>query len=123
MTQVSLEDLNRRAAIDAVHAEAAKIGADGDTLLDSNAFYTRVTALDPDSPGYRRQVAELVAGAAPRREAAPASPQPRAAAPQQPQAAQQWDRAKVNSSTAGQIAAAWDAGLLVDLGYSPRARR
>ena len=116
MTDV-LEVLNRRAAVDAVHAEAARIGADGDALLDSKAFYSQVTSLDPDAPGYRRQVQELVAAAAPRREPTGS------AAPEQAAGSQQWDMEKVARSSSDEITTAWDAGLLRDLGYGQRQRR
>jgi hypothetical protein len=117
MTDVSLELLNRRAIVSDVHAEAAKIGADGEKLLDSIEFHSKVTALDPDAPGYRRQMVEMVADAARRPEAAPRPP---AAAPQQAQAGQQWDMERVNRSTAAELSAALDAGLLRSLGYAPR---
>jgi hypothetical protein len=77
MTDVSLEVLNRRTAIAAVHDAAAKIGADADALLDSAAFYGQVTSMDPDSLGYRKQVRDMVAaaaGLAPAAQAAPVQP-------------------------------------------------
>jgi hypothetical protein len=125
MTDVSLEVLNRRTAAAAVHAAAAGIGADADALLDSQAFCDRLTALDPDSPGYRRQVQEMVAGAAgqssPPKQAVPAQP----AAPAGPR---QWTLADVdalpsNSEGGRLLNEAIDAGLLVDLGMGPRRKR
>jgi hypothetical protein len=50
-----------RTAVAAVHAEVARIGADGEALLDSQEFFKQATSLDPDAPDYRRQVRELVA--------------------------------------------------------------
>jgi len=60
MSDVTLELLNRRAALTAVRQEAARIGADGDALLDSKKLYAQVTALDPDEPGFTGRVRELV---------------------------------------------------------------
>lgn len=120
MTDVSLEVLNRRAAVTAVHAAAATAGIDADALLDSKTFYDRVTSLDPDSPGFRRQVQELVAGAAPH------SPPAKQAAPDQPAATagpQQWTMSDVDNSTPAELTAAMNAGLLRDLGYAPPRNR
>jgi hypothetical protein len=64
MTDVSLEILNRRTAIVAVHAEATRAGLDGDKLLDSKTFHDQVAALDPDEPGFHTRVREMVASAA-----------------------------------------------------------
>jgi hypothetical protein len=38
MTDVSLEVFNRRTAVAAVHAQAGRVGADADALLDSQSF-------------------------------------------------------------------------------------
>ena len=119
MTQVSLEVLNRRAAVDAVRAEAARIGADGDALLDSRDFYGRVTSLDPDAPEYSAQVRGLVAAAAPR--SAPGQ-----VVDAEPAAAigpRQWTIEDVENSTPPQTIAAMEAGLLSDLGVGPRRKR
>jgi hypothetical protein len=121
MTDVSLEVLNRRAAVAAVHTEAARMGADADALLDSKAFYDQVTSLDPDSSGYRRQVQEMVAAAAGR-----SAPAPQAAAPQQPAAQagpRQWTMDDVDKSTPTELVAAMEAGHLRALGYAPRTKR
>jgi hypothetical protein len=119
MTEVSLEVLNRRAAVDAVRAEAARIGADGDALLDSQNFYQRVTSLDPDASGYSAKVRELVAAAAPptvaRQRAAP--PPPAATGPLQ------WTPADVDRASPSEVQDAIEAGLLADLGVAPRRKR
>jgi hypothetical protein len=127
MTDVSLEVLNRRTAVAAVHTAAASVGIDADRLLDSKTFYERVTSLDPDSPGFRRQVQELVAGAAPQSSPAKqaAAQQPAAQQPAAPAGPQQWTLDDVDASTPGELTAAMNAGLLRDLGYAPprKARR
>jgi hypothetical protein len=123
MTEVSLEILNRRTAIAAVHAEATRSGLDGDRLLDSKTFHDRVVALDPDEPGFHTRVREIVASAAGARQ-----PVPDAAPAQGASGAQrQWtdeDVARLPSTREGavQLQAAIDAGLLRDLGYPPRRR-
>jgi hypothetical protein len=121
MTDVSLEVLNRRTAVTAVHAAAASIGIDADTLLDSKTFYNQVTSLDPDSPGFRRQVQQMVAGAAGR--SLPAAPPVAPAQPAAPAGPRQWTRDDVDKSTPAECAAAIDAGLLRDLGCAPRRKR
>ena len=120
MTDVSLEVLNKRTAVAAVHAEAARIGADGDALLDSATFYGRVTSLDPDSPGYRKQVQEMVATATGQ---APAAAQAAPAQPAAPAGPRQWTMDDVDKSTPSELTAALEDGLLRDLGYAPRRRR
>ena len=106
MTDVSLEVLNRRTAVAAVHAEAARIGADGEALLDSQEFFKQATSLDPDAPDYRKQVRDLVASKA------PAAQPPR-----------QWTLADVEKSSPAELAEAMNAGLLSDLGYAPPRRK
>ena len=121
MTNVSLEVLNRRTAVAAVNTAAASIGIDADALLDSKTFYDRVTSLDPDSPGFRKDVQELVAGAAPH-----SSPAKQGPAPEQPPAPtgpQQWTMSDVDNSTPAELTAAMNAGLLRDLGYAPPRNR
>lgn len=120
MTDVSLEVLNRRTAVAAVHAEAARVGADADSLLDSATFYDRVTSLDPDSPGYRRQVQEMVAAAGAQ---GPAAVQAAPAQPTAPAGPRQWTMDDVDKSTPKELSTAMEAGLLRDLGYAPRRRR
>ena len=120
MTDVSLETLNRRTAIAALHAEAARAGLDGDLLLDSRAFHDRVAALDPDEPGFRARVREMVASAA----GTARAPAPDAAPAQDATAApRQWTIEDVNRSTPAETTEAINAGLLRDLGYSPPRRR
>jgi hypothetical protein len=121
MTDATLEILNRRAAVTAVHAAAAQAGADAEQLLDSADFYSRVTALDPDAPGYQRQVQELVTVAAARH----GQPAQQPAAPPEPDPApRQWTMADVDASSPSELVKAMEAGLLVDLGYNPsRSRR
>lgn len=119
MSDVTLEVLNRRANIAAIHAEAARVGADPERLLDGQGFYARVTALDPDAPGYHAQVRELVASATGQHQ-----PPPPAAQPQAPEGPRQWTLEDVNKSTPAECVAAGKAGLLRDLGYGPpRSRR
>jgi hypothetical protein len=118
MTDVSLEVLNQRTAAAAVHAEAARIGADADALLDSKAFYGRVTALDPDAPGFRKQIQDLVAAG---NAAAPAS---RAGQPAPEPGPQQWTReqaAAIGKSDPQALVKAINEGHLVSLGYPPAA--
>lgn len=102
MTDVSLETLNRRTAIAAVQAEAARVGADGDVLLDRISFYDSVTSLDPDAPGFRTQVRQMVASAT-----------------GSGGESRQWTMDDVNKSTPDGCTAAINAGLLRDLGYPP----
>jgi hypothetical protein len=120
MSDVSLEVLNRRAVVAAVHAEASRIGADADALLDSKTFYDKVTALDPDSPGYGKRVQEMVASAAAN---ALAAAQPAPAKPAAPEGPRQWSMEDVDRSTPAELTKAMNAGLLRDLGYAPRRRR
>ena len=120
MTDVSLEVLNRRTAMAAVQTAAASIGIDADALLDSKTFYDQVTSLDPDSPGFRRQVQEMVAAAAP--QPTPAL-QPATEEPAAPTGPQQWTMSDVDHSTPAELTAAMNAGLLRDLGYAPRRNR
>jgi hypothetical protein len=120
MTDVSLEVLNRRTALAAVHAEAARIGADADTLLDSQTFYDQVTSLDPDSPGYRKQVQGMISAAAGQ---APTPAQAVPARPAAPAGPRQWTMDDVDRSTAGELAKAMNEGLLRDLGCAPPRRR
>jgi hypothetical protein len=120
MTDTTLEVLNRRAAVAAVHAAASQVGADGEKLLDSAGFYRRVTALDPDTPGYQRQVQELVTAAAARH----GQPAQQPAAPPEPDPGpRQWTMADVDASSPSELVEAMEAGLLVDLGYNPSRRR
>jgi hypothetical protein len=120
MTDVSLEVLNRRTAVAAVHDAAARIGADADALLDSAEFYGRVTSMDPDSLGYRKQVRDMVAAAAGQ---APAPAQAAPARPAAPAGPRQWTMEDVDRSTAGELAKAMNEGLLRDLGCAPPRRR
>ena len=124
MTSVDLETLNRRTAISAARQEAARIGADGDVLLDSKQLYDRVTGLNPDEPGFLSRVRDLVGEAAGRR-----AGQPSAASPQkQPERPRQWTLGDVNKlprtrEGAAKMQAAIDDGLLADLGYPPFKHR
>lgn len=120
MTDISLEVLNKRTVIAAVHAEADRIGADADTLLDSISFYDQVTALDPDSQGYRAQVQKLVAAAA---EKAQAAAQAAPAQPTAPAEPRQWTLEDVERSTPAELEKAMNAGLLRDMGVGPVRRR
>ncbi|HEV3381664.1 MAG TPA: hypothetical protein VG142_11870 [Trebonia sp.] len=117
MSDVSLEVLNRRTAIAAVHAEASRIGVDGEQLLDSSAFYNQVASLDPDAPGFRTQVREMVSAAAGTVPSGTQTPQPD---PGQPR---HWTLDDVRNATPAETVAAGEAGLLRDLGYAPRRKR
>ena len=117
MSDVSLEVLNRRTAVAAVHAEAARIGADADALLDSKTFYNQVTSMDPDSPGYRRRVQEMVAAAG--RAQQPATP----AQPAAPAGPRQWTMDDVDKASQPELEQAMEAGLLRDLGFGVPKRR
>jgi hypothetical protein len=118
MTDVSLETLNRRTAVAAVHAEAARAGLDGETLLDSKSFYDQVTSLDPDAPAFRAQVRELVAGAAGiAQQPSPTRAQNASGEPRQ------WTLEDVKKSTPAETVAAINAGLLRDLGHAPARRK
>jgi hypothetical protein len=117
MSDVSLEVLNRRTAVAAVHAEAARIGADADALLDSKTFYDKVTSIDPDSPGYRRQVQEMVAAAG-RSQQAAAPAQPAA-----PAAPRQWTMDDVDRASQPELEEAMSKGLLTDMGVGIPKRR
>lgn len=117
MTDVSMEVLNRRTAVAAVQAAAAGIGADADTLLDSQTFHDQVTALDPDAPGYRRQIQELVTAAAGR--AQPTAP----AQPGTPAGPRQWTMEDVDRSSQSELDEAMRKGLLRDLGVGVPKRR
>lgn len=116
MTDVSLETLNRRTAVAAVQAEAARVGVDGDVLLDRKSFYDSVTALDPDAPGFRAQVRQMVAGATSSvQQNAPVAPRVASGG-----APRQWTMQDVEKATPAETTAAINAGLLRDLGYGPR---
>jgi len=120
MNDVTLELLNKRTAITAVRQEAARIGADGDALLDSKKLYAQVTSLDPDEPGFTGRVRELVGEAAGRS----GGGRPAAAPPSDKQEGQrQWTEADVERSTPAELAAAQEAGLLIDIGFPPPKRR
>jgi hypothetical protein len=128
--QLSLSVLNRRAAIAAVCAEAGRAGLDAEQLLDSQALYSQVTALDPDDVAFPRRVAELVRDHATAR--GPVGGGPVQAAGQSGSAApaagqdtgpRQWTLDDVEASTPQQCAAAAEQGLLRDLGYAPSRRR
>lgn len=115
MTDTTLEVLNRRAAVAAVRAEAERVGADPEALLDRKSFYDRVTALDPDDPGFTSQVRSMVTQAVPA-----ARQQPAAGGGTQPR---QWTLEDVKAAEPDAIVAATEAGLLVALGYGPRQKR
>jgi lysozyme family protein len=119
MTDVSLETPNRRTAIAAVQAEAARVGLDGDVLLDRRSFYDSVTALDPDAPGFRTQVRQMVASATGiARQSAPAPSG--SAGGGEPR---QWTMDDVDKSTPDECVAAINGGLLRDLGFPPSRKR
>jgi hypothetical protein len=120
MNEISMEVLNRRTTVATVHAEAARIGADADALLDSKTFYDQVTSLDPDAPGYRKQVEQLVTTAA---ERSPASTRTPAQSPASPAGPRQWTLADIDKASRAELEEAMNAGLLVDLGVGVPKRR
>lgn len=104
----------------AVSVAAREQGADAARLVDSVSFMRKVAGLEPDKPGYMNRVASAV------REASQAQPSHRAApagGAQQPKTGVQWTIEKVQASSSKEVMAAWDAGLLTDLGYGPRRGR
>ena len=141
MSDDLLTVVNRRTAISAVRAEAARAGLDAEALLDSKTLYDRVTALDPDEVAFPRRVSEIVQGHATARGLTPAG-SPRAAAPATAPAARsggdaghngtpggnrQWTEADVAAlpktrEGSRQLQDAIEAGLLTDLGYGGRRR-
>jgi hypothetical protein len=125
MSDVTLETLNRRTAIAAVRQEAARIGADGEALLDSKRLYDQVTSLDPEDAGFVGRVREIVGEAAGRTGRQPEAEQRRDGAARQDKQERppQWTIDDVRRSTPSQCAAALEAGLLVDLGAPPTRRR
>jgi hypothetical protein len=123
MTDVSLETLNRRTAVSAVHAEADRIGVNAELLLDSQSFYQQVTSLDPDSPDFRAQVRHMVAAAQGASTQATTASTARLAQTAQPEGEpRQWTMDDVEKSTPAETAAAMKAGLLTSLGCGPRRR-
>ena len=123
MSDVTLETLNRRTAIAAVHQEAARLGIDGEALLDSKRLYDEVTALDPDNKGFVGRVREIVGEAAGRRPEDEGQHGGTGRQEPQQQGPQQWTLEEVQRSTPSECAAAMEAGLLTDLGMPPIRRR
>jgi hypothetical protein len=119
--------LNRRAAIAAARTEAERAGLDAEALLDSASLHARLTALDPDAPGFTGQVRELIhqtaAARGMTRSAAPAVPQSSGPAPAAAGPPRQWTIEDVEGASAAETAAAAEAGLLRNLGYAPKRRR
>ena len=125
MSDVTLETLNRRTAVAAVRQEAARIGADGEALLNSKRLYDQVTGLDPDDAGFVGRVREIVGEAAGRMGRQPEAEQRHdsAAGQDKQESPRQWTIDDVRRSSPSQCAAAMEAGLLVDLGVPPARRR
>jgi hypothetical protein len=135
MSDELLAIVNRRTAISAVRAEAARVGLDAERLLDSKTLYDRATALDVDDPGFPRLVGELVrehatqrglTAGAPAQQATRQPPVGQLAA--QPATPRQWTEADVAAlpktrEGSDRLQAAMDAGLLTDLGYGRSRRR
>lgn len=124
MTAVDLETLNRRTAIAAARAEAIRIGADPELLLDSKTLHDQVAKLDPDAPDFSAAVRDLLGAAAGRLGDARSAASPQ----RQQEGARQWTLEDVNrlpKTRAGamRLQAAIDAGLLVDLGHAPHRKR
>lgn len=123
MTDVSLETLNRRTAVSAVHAEADRIGLDGERLLDSQSFYDQIASLDPDSPDFRARVRHLVAAAAGTSPQAGTTPTQSAQTGRPEGESRQWTMDDVEQATPDETYKAMKAGLLRDLGFGQRRRR
>ncbi len=129
MSDVTLATLNRRTAVAAVRQEAARIGADAESILDRQSFYSQLGGLDPDEPGFTARIREMVGAAAGQVPAAGQARQP--AAPARPGGERdgsaagnrQWTLDDVKRSTPAECAAALEAGLLLDLGAAPTRRR
>ena len=104
----------------AVHAAAAANGANAAELCDSESFMRRVEALDPAQSGFVTRVAGEVratVAAEPRFRAQPA-PGASAAPPRQ------WTEADLDGATPQEVAAAGEAGLLVqNFHYGPSRKR
>lgn len=123
MTAIDLETFNRRTAIAAVRQEAARIGADGDQMLDSSRFYDQVTRLDPDAPGFISQIRAMVGESAGNAAASGSRPAPQA----QAQEPRQWTMDDVNAlpktrEGGRRLTEAINAGLLTSLGYHPNKK-
>lgn len=139
-------DRARAAAVElAVLRTAARHQADGDALLDSRAFASQLTGLDPSAPDFAQRVDAAITAAVeaqPRYKlAAAAAPEP--PPPPEPQSAttapparsggehngapggqRQWTLEDVQSASPAETAEALKAGLLVGLGIkAPKSRR
>jgi hypothetical protein len=129
MSDDLLNVVNRRTAIAAVRQAATRAGLDAEQLLDSQALYNQVTALDPDDVAFPRRVAELVAAHATARGLAAAEPvQAAGQAPATPPAAapdnqRQWTVDDVKAASTEELEAAIERGQLTELGVGPRRRR
>lgn len=123
MTADLLETINRRAALEAVRAEAARSGLDAERLLDSRRVHDAAVRLDPDAPEFRAQVRDLVShysGAAGIR----GIPAAAGTAPAQPAGANhQWTIEDVKKASPQEVDKAINDGLLADLGFNPRKKR
>lgn len=118
----------------AVLRNAAKHGGNGDALLDSRSFMNAVQGLDPAASDFAEKLGDAIKAAvetgtqfkAPAAEPAP---------PKQPQAPRsggefngspggnrQWNVADVDRASASEVAAAQEAGLLMDLGFAPKKK-
>lgn len=118
----------------AILRNAAKHGAVGDALLDSRAFMAKVSSLDPAATDFAEQLGDAIKTAAdsgPQFKAAPPAPEP-PKTPQTPRSGgefngapggnRQWTVADVQAASASEVVAAQEAGLLIDLGYSPKKK-
>lgn len=118
----------------AILRNAAKHGGNGDALLDSRAFMAKVAGLDPTAGDFAEQLDDAIKTAVDSggqfKAPAPA-PEP----PKQPQTPRsggefngspggnrQWTVADVDAASASEVVAAQEAGLLMDLGYSPKKK-
>lgn len=108
----------------AVYRAASAAGVQADTLLDSRSFMGKVMNLDPTSPEFTDQLAELAKSSAPRH---PASPQPEPQTPPFPRSSganfsgapgesRQWTEEDVTRATPEELSAAIKKGLLQGIG-------
>jgi hypothetical protein len=119
-----LQAFDRRYRIAAVRTRAERLGMTDQqigNLLDSSQFCDRLDSLDVESPGFGRQVGDLISGAAP---SAPSQPATQASGAQGAAGSEprQWTEADIlalpkTREGAQALNEAAAAGLLTDLGY------
>lgn len=126
--------LRQQAVELAVLRNASQHGANGDALLDSRSFMSKVSSLDPAAGDFAEQLGAAIKATVetgPQYKAATPAPEPKPA-PQParsggefngaPGGNRQWTLADVQAASPAELVAAQDAGLLIDLGYAPRKK-